>query len=112
MSAIGCGLAETLASLREGRSGIGPVKYLETTLRDFPVGEAPFSNAEMAARTGARADLPRTSLLSILALQEALETAGLRSPAVTGHPIPLISGTTVGGMDLSEKTYPVYSPLH
>jgi len=114
VSAIGCGQAETLASLREGRSGVGPVKYLETTLRDFPVGEVPLSNAQLASLAGAPDYWPRTTLLSILALQEALEQASLPSE---GRPIPadelmLVSGTTVGGMDLSEKAYPAYSPWH
>ncbi|MBR1570010.1 MAG: beta-ketoacyl-[Bacteroidales bacterium] len=132
VSAIGCGQAETLASLREGRSGVGPVKYLETTLRDFPVGEVPLSNAQLASLAGAPDNWPRTTLLSVLALQEALEQASL-SPAGGGlssaslrdpvrenapeRPSPadelmLVSGTTVGGMDLSEKTYPAYSPWH
>ena len=127
VSAIGCGKADTLAALREGRSGIGPVKYLETSLREFPVGEVPLSNAELAVRTGAPENWPRTTLLSILALQEALEQAS----NLQGRPFPprnimpmlwegpslpdslmLVSGTTVGGMDLSEKLYPAYSPWH
>ena len=46
--------------------------------------------------------------MGILALREALTEAGL--PDLTG--IPLISGTTVGGMDKTEQTFPAYSPLH
>ncbi len=132
VSAIGCGKADTLASLREGRSGIAPVKYLETTLKDFPVGEVPLSNGQLSALTGAPDCWPRTTLLSVLALQEALEQASL-SPAGNGlssaslrdpvrenapeRPFPaaelmLVSGTTVGGMDLTEKSYPAYSPWH
>ena len=174
MSAIGCGQAETLAALRERRSGIGPVKYLETTLRDFPVGEVKLSNAQLAARTGAPAHWPRTSLMSILALQEALQQASLLPdekafssakkiadatenafssgkeianatenafssgkaevntaegealpgasaklfaegrafPAALTAALTLVSGTTVGGMDLSEQQYPAYSAWH
>ncbi len=153
MSAIGCGQAETLAALRERRSGIGPVKYLETSLRDFPVGEVKLSNAELAARTGAPDTWPRTTLLSILALQEALLQASLfpdgkafssakkkadaslcpegkafssakKKADATENAFPsgkveslqesliLVSGTTVGGMDLSERLYPAYSPWH
>ena len=145
MSAIGCGQAETLAALRERRSGIGPVKYLETSLRDFPVGEVKLSNAELAARTGAPETWPRTTLLSILALQEALLQASLfpegkafssakkkadaslcpegkafssakKKADATENAFPsglmLVSGTTVGGMDLSERMYPAYSPWH
>jgi 3-oxoacyl-[acyl-carrier-protein] synthase-1 len=127
VSAIGCGQGETLAALRERRSGIGPVQYLETTLRDFPVGEVKLSNAQLAARTGAPESWPRTTLLSILALQEALEQASIHPEGkalpgasaihfAEGRAFPaglmLVSGTTVGGMDLSEKMYPAYSPWH
>ena len=122
VSAIGCGQAETLAALCERRSGIGEVKYLETSLRDFPVGEVKLSNAELAARTSAPETWPRTTLLSVLALQEALSQAGLGSPVKPGMTLPswpaptghlmLVSGTTVGGMDLSERMYPAYSPWH
>ena len=108
VSAIGCGLGETLDALRRGVSGIGPVRFLQTAEKSFPVGEVPLSNAEMAARSGASAELSRTSLMGILALQEALAQAEL--PDLTG--IPLIGGTTVGGMDLTEKSFPAYSPLH
>ena len=143
VSALGCGKAENLAALKAGRSGIAPVRYLRTDLKDFPVGEVPLSDEELAARTGAPAGWPRTALLSILALQEALAEAnpeadactkafartepprksefsggpdGSRSDAfvqasASGDTI-LVSGTTVGGMDRTEKTFPVYSPHH
>ena len=108
VSAVGCGQGETLDALRHGRSGIGPVRFLQTAEKAFPVGEVPLSNEEMAARSGASPELSRTSLMGILALQEALTEAGL--PDLTG--IPLIGGTTVGGMDKTELTFPAYSPLH
>ena len=114
-SALGVGKADTLASLREGRSGIGPIRYLETSLRDFPVGEVPLSNEEIALRTGAPSSWPRTTLLSILALQEALAQAGISPEGETfssGKDMLLISGTTVGGMDLTEKQFPHYSLNH
>ena len=125
VSALGCGKAENLAALLAGRSGIAPVRYLQTALKDFPVGEVPLSDAELAARTGAPAEWPRTALMSILALQEALQEAdalpnafartGSRSDAggnATASKTILISGTTVGGMDRTEKTFPAYSPHH
>jgi 3-oxoacyl-[acyl-carrier-protein] synthase-1 len=108
LSAVGCGQGETLDALRHGRSGIGPIRFLQTEEKAFPVGEVPLSNEEMAARSGASLELSRTSLMGILALEEALAEAGLKDLAG----IPLISGTTVGGMDKTELTFPVYSPLH
>ena len=108
VSAVGCGQGETLDALRCGRSGIGPIRFLRTEETAFPVGEVPLSNEEMAARCGAAKNLSRTSLMGILALQEALAEAGLEDLAG----VPLISGTTVGGMDLTEQSFPAYSPLH
>ena len=118
VSAIGCGKADTLDALRSGRSGVGPVRYLETSLKEYPVGEVPLSNAQMAALTGAPASWPRTTLMSILAIREALAEAGLRSMETPdqvggdGASRILVSGTTVGAMDLTEKIYPEYSPDH
>jgi 3-oxoacyl-[acyl-carrier-protein] synthase-1 len=108
VSAIGFGKAETLSSLRSGRSGIAPRKYLETQLEGVLLGEVKASSASLAALCGASAELPRTSLLGIIALKEALEEAGIGD--LSG--IPLIGGTTVGGMDLTEKSFPVYNALH
>ena len=108
VSAIGFGKAETLASLHSGRSGIAPRKYLETQLEEVLLGEVKASSEELAALCGAPAGLPRTSLLGILALKEALEEAGIEDLSA----IPLIGGTTVGGMDLTEKSFPVYNALH
>ena len=108
VSAVGCGKGETLDALRHGRSGIGPVRFLQTEEKAFPVGEVPLSNAEMAALSGAPEGLSRTSLMGVLALREALEQAGLKDLAG----VPLVGGTTVGGMDLTERTFPVYSPMH
>ena len=94
VSALGCGKAENLAALKAGRSGIAPVKYLETNLRDYPVGEVKLGNAALQELLGVKEIIPRTSLLGILALREAMEQAG------TGEfSFPLVSGTTVGGRE-------------
>ena len=105
VSAIGLDKREALASLRAGRSGIAPVRLLQTADRSFLVGEVPLSNAGMQARLGMPEDEPvsRTSLMGMLALEEALAEAGLRREDC--RDIPLISGTTVGGMDRTEQYY-------
>ena len=108
VSAIGVGKSANLESLLHARSGVAPVRYLATDLKDFPVGEVKLSNEELGARCGAPAEWPRTTLLSICALQEALQEAGLAD----GKGMRLIGGTTVGGMDLTEKIFPNYSPNH
>lgn len=108
VSAIGVGKAANLESLLHARSGVAPIRYLGTELKDFPVGEVKLSNEALSALCGAPAEWPRTTLLSICALQEALEEAGLAD----GSGMRLIGGTTVGGMDVTEKIFPKYSPNH
>ncbi len=103
VSAVGVGKAETLASLREGRSGLAPVRYLRTDRTEFPVGEVKLTDEEMVSRLGLDPSVPvtRTILLGALALKEALEEARLSD--LSG--VPFVNGTTVGGMDRSERYY-------
>ena len=105
VSAIGIGARETLASLEAGRSGIAPVRYLETGDRGFLLGEVKQTDAQLKERLDLPADavISRTSLLGIVALQEALSEAGLCPEDLRS--MPLISGTTVGGMDCTERFY-------
>lgn len=102
VSAIGVGKAETLSSLMAGKTGIRKMKYLPSCHRELPVGEVPLSNTEMMQMLGVADDihLTRTALLGRLALQEALQEAGLTGDAL--RTVPFISATTVGGMDRRE----------
>lgn len=110
VSAIGIGKAATLKALRQGQTGIAPLRYLNTAHREFPVGEVKLSNEEMKHRLGITAEpTNRTALMGMLAMQEALEEAGLAAQGevrlATGGEVALVSGTTVGGMDKSEEYY-------
>ena len=105
VSAIGLGKAETLEALLNGRTGVGPLQYLKTGHKEFPVGEVKLTDAEMRSRLGIadEAITTRTALMGMLALEEALQDAGL-TPEMLPH-VGFISGTTVGGMDMSEQFY-------
>lgn len=125
VSAIGLGKEATLAALKQHRTGIGEVKYLTTTHHEIPVGEVKMSNAEMQALVEVPADqgqpLSRTALMGRLALREALQQASLADATELLAQTPLISGTTVAGMDRAEVSllaaqatdgdYSVASPL-
>ena len=104
VSAIGNNRAETLAALLNRQTGIAPLHYLKTDHREFPVGEVKMSDEEMKQLLGITQEpTTRTSLMGMLALQEALDSA-----ALTGRKdlnVMLVSGTTVGGMDKSEQYY-------
>lgn len=105
VSAIGVGKEATKASLLASRSGIGKIRYLETEHREVLVGEVKQSNEEMEAQLGIAAGVPttRTALMGMLALEEALRSAGIGAAAI--EEAAFVSGTTVGGMDKSEKYY-------
>jgi 3-oxoacyl-[acyl-carrier-protein] synthase-1 len=105
ISALGINTEETLAALREQRSGIAPLFYLATSHKGLPVGEVKRTNQEMRRMLGLSETeiTTRTSLMGMIAVREALEQACLSE--TNGLRIALISGTTVGGMDMSEQYY-------
>ena len=105
VSAIGIGKAATLEALLNNHSGVGPLKYLKTEHKEFPVGEVKLTDAEMRERLGIAPDAvtTRTALMGMLALGEALDEARL-TPQMLPK-VGFISGTTVGGMDMSEQFY-------
>lgn len=108
ISALGVGCEATPDALRRRQSGIAPVKRLETSHRDFPVGEVDLSDHEMMTALGLphTAITTRSALMATIALREALESAGITAGCDLGdRPVALISGTTVGGMDMSERYY-------
>lgn len=113
VSAIGMGKQASLEALLGLRSGIGRMRYLSSSHTELPVGEVKWSNAEMQQMVEVPADegrpLSRTALMGRIALREALEEAGLLTVAGIDAEalaqMPLISGTTVAGMDRAELSF-------
>lgn len=105
VSALGNGVNETLQALQTHTSGVGALRYLQTSHTEFPVGEVKMTNEEMMNLLGIAETVPttRTSLMGMLALKETLEQARLNS--TNQLRIAFINGTTVGGMDKSEQFY-------
>ncbi|MBO5814457.1 MAG: beta-ketoacyl synthase chain length factor, partial [Alistipes sp.] len=66
-------------------------------------GEVQLSNEEMKQMLGITTSEPmsRTTLMGAIAVRQALAQAGLKD--LSGKRVALISGTTVGGMDLTEQ---------
>lgn len=107
-SSIGINVKESLSALISGKRGLGHVKILETIHKDrFRVGEIPLSDQQMMEMLGIPASsykaYTRTSLIGIIAAREALQNSGL--DLGDGVPTALVSATTVGGMDKSEREY-------
>lgn len=104
VSALGVGQVAQVKSLMQGASGIGEVRYLPTQHREFPVGEVSLSHDEMLEMLQIHDNqrYSRTSLLGMIALREALAQARL----LDREDLAFISGTTVGGMDVTEQHFP------
>lgn len=105
ISAIGCGVDDTLESLLKGESGIAPIAYLATEHTEFPVGEVKKTNAELSQMLGTEYPISelRTALLGIYAAREAVNSAGLSPDLLKTS--AFVSGTTVGGMDKTERHF-------
>lgn len=107
--AIGKDKSSVLSSLKEKRSGIGTMRYLNSIHKELPVGEVPMSNDDMINSLGLKdpAFVNRTTLMGMLAVRQALADAGVNENIVKEKALRLIlvSGTTVAGMDITEKFF-------
>lgn len=106
VSALGVGVEQNLASIRQGISGIKSKPEFLRTTNEVPVGELSMSNEELHHRLSIspKEHLSRTALLAILAVREALEDAQVDLTQRVG----LISSTSVGGMDLTEHFFEAF----
>ena len=104
ISAIGNDKQAVLSSLFERRSGISQMRYLQSEHLELPVGEVKLSDAEMRKILCLSDDKPanRTSLMGTIAMAEAISEAKVRDCL---DKIVFISGTTVGGMDYTERCF-------
>ncbi|HNR43471.1 MAG TPA: hypothetical protein PKL65_14670, partial [Bacteroidales bacterium] len=106
VSAIGIGTEETLTSLLNKRSGIAPVRWLETIHSGIPVAEVSHSTdelAEIAGTSGQPGIFTRNTLLAMIAAGQSVE---MSEPSGSGlDQAGLVMATTVGGMDYNEKHY-------
>ncbi len=105
ISALGIGVEETYGALLKGCPVVGLLQYLQTEHTDIPCAEVRWSDEELKRMLGIASGevTTRTALFGMVALREALASAGL-SPA-GGKRMAFINGTTVGGMEKSEQYY-------
>lgn len=104
ISAIGNDKKSVLSSLIEKRSGVGQMCYLQSEHLELPVGEVKLSDTEMRKMLCMPDDKQsnRTSLMGTLAMAEAIDEAKVNDCL---DKIVFISGTTVGGMDYTERCF-------
>lgn len=108
VSAIGNNAAETVEALRSRRSGIGVLRYLRSAHKELPVGEVKMSNGEMKAALNIpqEEEVSRTALMGIMAIRQfADELPPVDKAAGDAPRVVLVSGTTVGTMDVTENHF-------
>lgn len=101
---LGMNKHELKEALLQGKSGVSHMEILSTKHRGtFPSGEIKLSDEELLKLSQSKqTDINRTSLLGLIAAKEAIQ--GLNIPE-HDYKVGLISATTVGGMDYTEKYY-------
>jgi 3-oxoacyl-[acyl-carrier-protein] synthase-1 len=109
ISAIGNNVAENYDALINQRKGITRVDNVETIQRDeIMVGEVKFTNDELIAQLNLPPEnnYSRTAMLGVIAAKEAIANAGITD--IKKYKTGIVSGTSVGGMDMTEKYYYEY----
>lgn len=115
ISALGVGKATTLEALKTATSGVRKMRLLPSCHTEFPVGEVSLSNEEMKQMLCFPKEMEesRTVLMGILATREAVTEAKLTGQALCdwqsrykrAPKVAFVSGTTVGGMDVTERQF-------
>ena len=111
ISAIGNNTQEVLQSLKGKCSGIGEMRYLESVHHELPVGEVKLTNDEMKTIMDIpeEKEVSRTTLMGMIAVRQAIQDARINGNANRNvnrnERITFINGTTVGGMDVTEKWF-------
>lgn len=102
ISSIGTGVQDSFAALSSMKSGIeqGRLDFNKS----YKVGAIHLSDEELMRTHGLKTPGSRTALLGMIAAKEAFSGHTHHAEIRTG----LISGTSVGGMDISEKEYRNY----
>ncbi|MGV3461391.1 MAG: beta-ketoacyl-[acyl-carrier-protein] synthase family protein [Flavobacterium sp.] len=107
ISAAGDTVAANYDALINLRAGISEIENIDTIHKDvIKVGEIKKTNAELEAMLGLEPganNWSRTAMIGAIAAQQALDDAGITD--VNAHNTGLISATSVGGMDMTERYF-------
>ncbi|MNX35643.1 3-oxoacyl-[acyl-carrier-protein] synthase 2 [compost metagenome] len=106
ISSIGNSVEENYISLIENKIGISRIQNIPTVHADvIKVGEIKKTNEELVAelQLSENNNFSRTAMIGTLAAKQAVENAGITS--INEFRTGLISATSVGGMDMTEKHY-------
>ncbi|UXP32539.1 beta-ketoacyl-[acyl-carrier-protein] synthase family protein [Reichenbachiella agarivorans] len=109
ISAIGNNVAENRANLIKGQTGLSKnSQYFSSQYTaSHPFGEVQLSDEQIAQQLSITdlSGLTRTDLIAFKAFEEAVQDAGLQPDELSHVDTGLISGSTVGGMVLTDRVY-------
>lgn len=109
ISAIGNTVEENYFSLVNNKIGISAIENITTIHKDvIKVGEIKKTNQQLADELRLPSDnnFSRTAMLGTIAAKQAVQNAGITS--INEYRTGLISATSVGGMDMTERYYHEY----
>jgi len=109
ISSIGNSVEENYNALLQNQTGITTVENIATAHADvIKVGEIKKTNQELAEELQLAKDnnFSRTAMLGTIAAKQAVKNAGISS--INEYRTGLISATSVGGMDMTERYYHEY----
>jgi len=106
ISAIGNSVEENYAALLNGETAITTMENIDTIHKNIiKVGEIKKSNQELCDELQLSPDnnFSRTALIGAIAAKQAVKNAGITS--INEFRTGLVSASSVGGMDMTEKHY-------
>lgn len=109
ISSIGNTVEENYNALINSNHGISEIANFSTRhVKEIMVGEIKFTNEQLIEKLNLPAsnNYSRTAMLGVLAAKEAIKNANIKT--ITDCRTGLISATSVGGMDMTEKYYYEY----
>ncbi len=107
ISAIGDSVATNRMALMKGKTGIGSLELFPSKYgKLLPFGEIKMETNTLKERLNARIPgITRTSLLAMLAFEEAIHDSQLNALQIQSNDTALIGATTVGGMCYTDQLY-------
>ncbi|RME17790.1 MAG: beta-ketoacyl-[acyl-carrier-protein] synthase family protein, partial [Alphaproteobacteria bacterium] len=106
INALGHDVPTTLAALREGRSGIGPLDIRDVERLNIRIGaQVRDYDPEAHFPRGALSVLDRISQFALIAAREAVARAGISFDGPAGARAGVILGNSGGGLETLDENY-------
>ena len=109
ISAIGNNVEENYSALISGKTGVSKISQIATIHKDaIKVGEIDLTNKQLEEQLGLTSEnnYSRTALLGSIAAKQAVANAQITN--MKDYRTGLVSSTSVGGMDMTEKYFYQY----